>query len=640
MSNPRTTRASSAEALLHIAASIATLVLVSTALAQEAPGSRVTWARDVAPILQRECAPCHHPGGAGPFSLLTYEDARKRAKQIAQVTGRRYMPPWLPGRQGPRFEDARLLSDAQLATLAAWARAGAPSGDVASAPAPPSYPDGWQLGTPDVVLRAEAPWTLSAEGPDRYRNFVFRVPLTARRYVAGLEVMPGNRRVTHHANVYVDHVGWGRARDAEDPEPGFPGMDLQIASNRFDPDSHFLFYKPGTPAVREPDDMSWPLEPGDDLILNLHLRPTGKPETVAPSLGLYFTDRAPSRFPMLLQLEADRDLDIPPGTTAFRVSDALTLPVPVQLAAIYPHAHSLGHIVEAWATTPGGRRIPLIHIPDWDPAWQGVFRYATPIALPAGTRVEMRWEYDNSADNPRNPHDPPARVRAGNQTTDEMAHVWLQVIPRSRDDQAALQEALMRHRLERSPGDFSANANLGAVLQTEGRIDEAIAAYRKAIAARPDVASVRNALGTALQARGSLEDAIGEFEAAARLDPSSADPHYNWGNTLLALGRAQDALAHFERALAASPNDAAVLNDYGTACAMLGRMADARTLYERALAADPSRGDAHYNLARVLVQAGQLAASVPHYEAAVRLQKDNKDAIEELAAVRAALGLR
>jgi Flp pilus assembly protein TadD/mono/diheme cytochrome c family protein len=611
----------------------------STPLARQS-GDSPMWARDVAPILYRECAPCHHPGGAGPFSLLTYEDARKRAKQIAQVTVRRYMPPWLPDRHGPAFEDVRALSDADIATLAAWTRAGAPAGDVASAPAPPSYPDGWQLGTPDLVLRADASWTLAAEGRDQYRNFVFRVPLSARRYVAGLEVMPGNRRVTHHANVYVDHVGWGRARDAEDPEPGFAGMDLQIATNRFDPDSHFLFYKPGTPAVREPADMCWSLEPGDDLILNLHLRPTGKPETVAPSLGLYFTDRAPSRFPMLLQLEADRDLDIPPGATAFRVGDALTLPVPVQLAAIYPHAHSLGHAIDAWATTPTGRRIPLIHIRDWDPAWQGVFRYRTPIALAAGTRVEMRWEYDNSAGNPRNPHDPPARVRAGNQTTDEMAHVWLQVIPHSRDDQVALQEALMRHRLERSPGDFSANANLGAVLQTAGRIDEAIAAYRTAIAARPDVASVRNALGTALQARGAFEAALGEFEAASRLDPSSADAHYNWGNTLLALGRPQDAVGHFERALASSPNDAAVLNDYGTACAMLGRMADARALYERALAIDPERGDAHYNLARVLVQTGELAASVAHYEAAVRLQKDNKDAVEELAAVKAALGGR
>jgi Flp pilus assembly protein TadD len=414
-------------------------------------------------------------------------------------------------------------------------------------------------------------------------------------------------------------------------------MDLQIASNRFDPESHFLFYKPGSPAVREPADMAWRLDPGDDLVLNLHLRPTGKPEAVQPTLGLYFTDQAPARFPMLLQLEDDRSLDIPPGVTGFTVHDALTLPVAVRLAAIYPHAHYLGRSVEAAAIRPDGTRIPLIHIADWDPAWQGVFRYAEPIALPAGTRVQMRWTYDNSSANPRNPNTPPARVRAGNQSTDEMGHVWLQVVPARREDRLALQEAVMRHRLAKYPGDFSASANLAAVLQTEGKIEDAIAAYRQAVRARPDVASVRNALGTALQASGALEQAIAEFEAAARLDPSTADPHYNWGNALLALGRPADALPHFDRALAAAPNDAAVLNDTGTAYAMLGRLADARALYERALASNPASGDAHYNLARVLVQTGDLAASLPHYEEAVRLQPGNTDAAEELAAVRAAL---
>ncbi len=382
---------------------VAAALCWSTAQVRSHAEQGVTWSHDVAPLVYRECAPCHHPGGAGPFSLLEYESARRRARQMAQVTGRRYMPPWLPDPHGPAFEDARILTDGQIATIAAWARAGAPSGDLAAAPPAPAYPDGWQLGPPDLVLRVEQGWTLPADGPDQYRNFVFRLPVQERRFVQALEVLPGNRRVTHHANVYVDHAGWGRLRDQDDPEPGFGGMDLQITSNRFDPESHFLFYKPGTPPTREPADMAWSIEPGDDLILNLHLRPTGKAEPVAPSLALYFTDRAPTRFPMLLQLEDDSDLDIPPGATGFRVHDALTLPVAVQLVAIYPHAHSLGRRVEAWATTPQGERLPLIHIGDWDPAWQGVFRYATPIALPAGTRVEMRWESEQLRGEPAEP---------------------------------------------------------------------------------------------------------------------------------------------------------------------------------------------------------------------------------------------
>jgi Tfp pilus assembly protein PilF len=341
---------------------------------------------------------------------------------------------------------------------------------------------------------------------------------------------------------------------------------------------------------------------------------------------------------MLLQLEHDGALDIPPAATDFTVSDALTLPVDVLLAAVYPHAHYLGREIEASAIRPDGTSVDLIRIRDWDPAWQGVFRYAQPIALPAGTRVSMRWHYDNSPSNPRNPHTPPVRVRAGDQATDEMGHLWLQVIPARRSDQAVLQETLMRHRLAKYPGDFSASANLAAVLQTTGRLDEAIQFYRQATRARPEVASVHNALGTALQARGSGAEAIGEFAEASRLDPRGTDAHYNWANALLALNRPKEAIPHFERVLRSSPSDAAALNDYGSALAMAGQWQQASAVLARALEAEPGNGYAHYNLARVLVQLGRLRDALPHYEAAVRIDPQNTDAAEELAAVRKALG--
>jgi len=601
-----------------------------------AQSREVTFAEDVAPLLYANCAPCHHPGGAGPFPLLTYNDVRKRARQIVKVTSRRYMPPWLPDENDPSFADVRHLSDAQIALLARWVEQGSPEGDRSRQPPLPVFPEGWQLGEPDLVLRAPEAWTAPADGPDVYRNFVFHVPVDSRRYVRGFEIHPGNRRVTHHANVLVDRSGWARARDAEDPAPGFAGMDLQIPSNTFDPEGHFLFWKPGTPAAWEPPDMAWKVERGTDLVLNVHIRPSGKPEIVQPTLALYFTDRAPTRVPMLLQLEHDGALDIPPGTRDFAITDTLTLPVDVELAAIYPHAHSLGRDVRGEAVRPDGQVVQLIHIRDWDPAWQGVFRYEHPVPLPAGTTVRMRWQYDNSLGNVRNPHDPPVRVRAGDQSTDEMGHLWLQVIPRRAADRAVLQEAAMRRRLEKYPGDFSATANLAALHQTEGRIDEAIAEYRQALRARPDAASVHNALGTALQARGAPEDALRAFADAVRLDPQSTDAHYNWGTALLALNRPGEALQHFERVLQASPRDAPALNDYGTALAMLGRFGPASSALERSLAADPENGYAHYNLARVLVRLGRIQEAVPHYEAAVRIDPSNRDAAEELAAVRAA----
>ena len=138
-----------------------------------------------------------------------------------------------------------------------------------------------------------------------------------------MEILPGNKRLVHHANVLLDSSGIGRARDAQAPGLGFPGMDLELASNRFEPDSHFLFWKPGTPALVEPPGMPWRLDPGTDLIFNLHLQPSGRPEPIQPAVGLYFTDTPAARVPMLLQLEHDGALDIPAGDSRFVVTDEL-----------------------------------------------------------------------------------------------------------------------------------------------------------------------------------------------------------------------------------------------------------------------------------------------------------------------------
>ena len=150
-------------------------------------------------------------------------------------------------------------------------------------------------------------------------------------------------------------------------------MDLTIETDTFDPDSHFLFWKPGgTPRV-EPDGMAWRLDPASDLVLNVHLQPSGKPETVQPSVGLYFTDKPPAKRPMLVKLENDRALDIPPGARDFLVSDDFRLPLDVDVLAVYPHAHYLGTLLEAFATLPDGSRRWLIRIPQWDVNWQSVY---------------------------------------------------------------------------------------------------------------------------------------------------------------------------------------------------------------------------------------------------------------------------
>jgi Flp pilus assembly protein TadD len=440
----------------------------------------------------------------------------------------------------------------------------------------------------------------------------------------------------HHANLIVDHSRMLRQRDGEDGQPGFPGMDvITEVSGEFDPDSHFLFWKPGSPPQEEPQDMGWKLDAGSDLIVNLHLQPTGKPETVDVAVGLYFADRPATRFPMLLQLEHDGALDIPPGDARFVVTDHLKLPVAVDLLAIYPHAHYLGKQIDAWAELPGGGKRALLKINDWDINWQATYTYREPVSLPAGTTVAMRITYDNSASNPRNPSHPPQRVVGGNRSIDEMGHVWLQVLPKASgggDPRLVLQQAVMERRIEKYPADFVAHFNLGAVLQTMGKFDQAIPYLNQALRIKPASATATNNLAVSLLMTDKVDQAIEGFRKSLALDPGYQNARYNLARALLAKGesdgalrelliylkvvpddaQAQDAigriyasagnlaegLVHLRRAAELQPNDSALETNLGTALAMTGNFKDAITAFETALKADPSNQTARDNLAR------------------------------------------
>ena len=589
-----------------------------------------TYYKDVAPIVYEYCAPCHRPGEAAPFPLLTAADAQKRAKQIAAVTASRFMPPWQPEPGKGEFEGERRLSEAQLKTLAAWAATGAPAGDPHDAPPAPHFTEGWQLGQPDMVLTVEAPYTLIASGSDVFRNFILRVPVDRTRYVKAVEIRPGNKRIVHHANLLVDRGGSMRSRDGKDGAPGFPGMDVRIESQTFDPDSHFLFWKPGTVYSEEPVDMAWKVEPGTDLILNMHLQPSGKPEQLQPSIGLYFTDRAPTKLPMLVQLEHDGALDIAAGRRDFVVLDKLVLPVDVDVLGIYPHAHYVGKDIQAYATLPDGSRRWLIHIPDWDINWQAVYRYRKPVFLPKGSTIHMRYSYDNSASNPRNPSRPPLRVVNGDRSIDEMAHLWLQVLPRSGDGRMALQEAVMRRRLEKYPNDFFAQYSLGAMLQSRGRLGEAIAMYRRALAADPSNAVAHNSLGAALQQSGQVPASMAEFEMALRLRPEYADAHYNLARTLLGMERYADAVGHLRETVRLDPRDAQALSDLGAALAMTGRVDEGLRCLREAVRVRPGSAMAHFNLGQVLAASGRAREAEVELREAVRLNPNDADAREAL----------
>lgn len=605
------------------------------------PAAAVTFNRQIAPIVFSNCAPCHRPGEAAPFSLLSYSDVRKHAAQIADVTRRRYMPPWLPQHGYGEFLDERRLTDAQIQLIQQWVKQGALEGG-GKAPAAPQFSDEWQLGTPDLVLRAGQSFQLPPDGAEVFWNFIMPVPITTTRWVRAIEVRPGNPKAFHHANVILDRSQASRRHELT-PGAGFQGMDLAVEEETFDPDGHFLSWKPGSEPVVEPEGMAWRAEPGMDLILNVHLKPTGKPETVNPVIGLYFTDKPQSKFPMLLQLEHDGVIDIAPGEKAFMVTDDFRVPMDMNVLAVYPHAHYLGKLMEGWAILPDGKKQWLIRIPDWDLSWQGVYRLKTPVTLPRGTVISMRYQFDNSAANVRNPSHPPQRVKAGNQAIDEMGHLWLQVLPvEEGDHRAELQLALVQQRLEKYPEDFSANYTMGDLMLTQGKSKEAVKFFLTAAQAQPTSVVAATELGTAQFEDGQLAEAEESFTKALALDPRYTDARFNLASVQGARGEWETAAAEFKTVLTQRPDDAKALEHLGEVLLLWGdqnakakQHDEALKHYREALELRPGDAHLHGQIGMELAAQGKLDEAKSEFEISLRIDPKSEPAHQAIDVVRA-----
>ena len=603
--------------------------------------SAISYGKQIAPILFEHCTPCHRDGESGGFSLLTYADARRRARLIEQVTRSRFMPPWLPAAGHADFDGENRLTAAQIETIRQWVAAGAPEGSRADAPPTPVFTPGWQLGTPDVIVTAAKPFTVPADGPDIFWNFILSPKVPQARYVKSLEVRPGVARALHHAAVIVDRGRSGRHQE-KSPGEGFPGMDLNIETPTFDPDSHFLFWKPGGRPWVEPSGMSWRLEPDNDLILNVHFHPTGKAEVVQPSVGLYFTDQPPTQFPMLLKVEHDSLLNIPAGARDFLVSDDFQLPVDVTAIAVYPHAHYLATLLEGYATLPDGSRQWLVQIPQWDVNWQSVYHYRNPLFLPKGTVISMRFHYDNSAGNPRNPSSPPVPVAGGNRAIDEMGHLWLQLLtPHGENDRATLQEAIMRHRLANDPSDASAHFNLGSLLLSRGDFAAAIARFQDALRFEPEAPMTLNDLGVALQSQGKPADAITHFEHALRIQPGYVSARFNLASALATEGKWNEAAINYRQVISAEPSDAAARDQLvallirtGNAAASEGRLSEAASCFRELIVERPTDAAIRNNFGIILARSGDLKAAADQFESALRIDPNHGVARRNLEVVR------
>lgn len=499
------------------------------------------FARDVAPILGARCAGCHRPEGGAPFSLMDVDALRGRASQIADVARRRLMPPWPPERGAFAFQGDRSLSDGEIDTLVRWADAGGKVG-----PARVEPPPGAEFRE-DLRVELVEPFPLPAEGPDVYRNFVVPLPLDAPKAVVAWRFLPGPTSAVHHAFLLFDKSGEAARQDARDPAPGFGGLHAPRGAEA--PAGHFMSWQPGA-EPRRSGDFPWSLEPGA-LVIQAHLRPTGKPELVRPAVAFTFGERVSPIQPVKIPL-FNYEIDIPPRAVGHVVRDSFTLPVDVDLLGLLPHAHyrARSFEVKTGATT-------LLRIPRWSFDWQGDYVFAAPVPLAKGSVITMEVVYDNPSERP---------LRYGVESSDEMAELTLRALPREPGGAGKIEAAnaprvvasgvtYNRYLLAKDPADGRARAELGKALLLLGRADEAEPQLAEASRLRPDDDEPRYFLGLSMRVRKRPDEALLHFREAIRLNPRNAKAHGNVGLLLMDRREFAAAAASFEEALRLNPAD-------------------------------------------------------------------------------------
>ncbi len=541
------------------------------AFGASAPGP--TFHRDIEPILAGQCVGCHQEGQPAPFALTTYAEVKRHAADIATVTLSRFMPPWLPVEGYGRFADERRLTAEQIAVIQRWVAGGAPEGDPMFELKRPIARGGWQLGEPDYVVEMAETFTLPADGRDIYRNFVIRNPAKEPHNIRAMELRPGSK-VVHHAFIQVDETGRSRRQiHKQEGDSGFEGM-TPLASGG-SAGGHFLGWQPGRGATKSPEGLPWTLPAGCDLVLQMHMQPSGKPENLRPKIGFYFTEKSPTNTPFKMDLRSYA-IDIPAGATNYEVQVVYKLPTDVTVVAALPHAHYLGKQLEGFAFLPDGKKEWLLKIDNWDFNWQSDYRFAKPVHLPEGSLLSMRYVYDNSTNNVRNPSSPPVRVRYGLSTTDEMGELWFQMLVDSES------------KFNRLQADYQRWIAKDVVTFNELMLRQ-----------NPTNAHAHVQLGKALYSLGQAKDALNHFRSALRIDRNEEDAHYNLGVLLLDLKQPKLAEGAFLQTIRINPRQFEALNNLGLALLQQQRLDEAELAFREALQVHPGDSNAKENLALV-----------------------------------------
>jgi len=386
--------------------------------------NQITFNDHVVHIIHRNCAPCHHEGGIGPFPLITYQDVAKRADFIRKVTSTRYMPPWKADPTFQRYKNERLLKPHEINLIKVWVENGAPEGDPQKAPPAPTFANNPHLDMePDLVLTMKEPYEISDTGIEDFRFFSVPTNLEKDVYIKAIEFEPGNRRYVHHSRIMVDTTNLIRGID------GMSEYDPRIKEFQKTPlaDEFLYGWVPGNLPIVFPDGTGKPLKKNSDLIFNVHYAPSGVPDTDQSTVKLYFTKKPVRREVKTFALRENDITNQPFVIPANEVKTFYLRSAPlsheIQLISVLPHMHTLGQSFTAYAITPDGEVVPLVRINDWDFNWQSTYVFREPLTLPEKSVIYAEGVYDNTSNNPENPNVPPKTVTYGWNTTDEMMNL-------------------------------------------------------------------------------------------------------------------------------------------------------------------------------------------------------------------------
>lgn len=410
---------------------------------------KVTYYKDVLPILQKHCQACHRPGEVGPFSLLTYKQAVNWAPDIKTYTQSGAMPPWKPS-AGVAMHGERRLTGAEIKTLAEWADRGTPAGDIKDSPPPRVFTDGWQLGAPDLILSPTDEFVLGPTGRDHFRCFVMPTNLPEDVYVAAVELRPGNPRIVHHLLLFIDTTGQARklelAEKDKKPAPPDPLHPQPLEAAQWDkgpgysvpmgvgfiPQGALSGWSPGITPRFLPDGTGFYLPKKSDVVMQIHYHRDGRVGRDKTQVGLYFAKKPVERPYVGGAIAGGQGngllrvfFSIPAGADAFKLAGHAYAQRDFTLYSISPHMHMLGKDISVSMKSPDGHTKKLLAIDQWDYNWQEIYFLKEPIQVKAGSTFHIEATYDNSAKNPLNPFTPPQRVTFGEQTFNEMCFVFL-----------------------------------------------------------------------------------------------------------------------------------------------------------------------------------------------------------------------